>query len=181
MKTSSHWLPERIKQRLQEYSSEDIERTTTLLGDLLNTDIRRAEQIDSKATLLLGYAGAIITLVFPSLLRESGHSGYVSFWVSVVALGAAVMAAAAAFLAFRARSGWRGYTDETLFPAISERCDLARFRALATHGLYVRHVDVTRNKLRWVLKAQLALMISIGAVGATVGIQLPTLLPTLWP
>lgn len=82
--------------RLLTYDPSTLDSSYELVSELVESEGKRADLIDTKATTLLAYAGALVAFLIPALLRtpftgadwESG-----SYLASLCAAGIAMLCA----------------------------------------------------------------------------------------
>jgi hypothetical protein len=91
-----HILPtEEVARRLSSYMTPTIVNDLYDFGQLLlNEGFSRKSQLESKATVVVGYSGAILAYLLARLPRSASHS--ISNWATIPALLALVFGFAAA-------------------------------------------------------------------------------------
>jgi hypothetical protein len=158
------FTPEKVRERILSYDPESLEQLSSLVDRTYGQDLRRAEMVDQKSQLILGYCGALIVFGLPWITKSNGDA--VVLALQGMAAMAALLGAVFAFDAMRARANWPGFTARSLLPRIPEDrpCGPREMRIFWTHcaySFYERHARLTNKKadrLRW---AQTALTLAL--------------------
>jgi len=178
-----------LAQRVTGYESADTTSELFEFGKLLlPEEVDRAHWIDSKASTLAGFCGAVVALLLSTLsswtpILLTARSGLrACVFIGIIAV---MFAGTLAFLAiFNRTFTWIDETDEW-FPFASDKRDyldypeqLKRFHILTMYNATKNHAKKNKLKMRWVTAAQTVLLIGIILLALP---SLSIIFRTLWP
>jgi hypothetical protein len=162
------------------YKDENVTDELYAFGRMLISEIgHRADLIDSKATITLGWATGIIAFLSVQSAKSIAPTALA---VAVVASGlSAAMAIVYSFQSLRTREGWKWPSDLDWFEgtALCNADELKRFHIRSMHTVRQAQRDLTDRKVRYLAVAHRYLMVAgvLLACGLAINLLLPLIVP----
>jgi hypothetical protein len=158
----------KLHARLQTYDEAALLRLHDIVTKYADAELSRADVLERKATVIVGYAGAIITAIAPWLFKRHLIDAAALVWVGLFALASIALA----FCAMAAHSRWPWVPDKYLFPATGsdgfDAKEMLSMRIRVVHDLYAKQLDRAQSKGLFVLCAQASLVAAIGVLGVAI-------------
>jgi len=150
--------------------SEEVTNELYKFGTmLLSENESRTAAIDSKATTLVGYSGAILAFLILQAPTWTRATSWELAGISLAALAAAV-ACIFAFSALRGARDWTWFSEKQWFPknaALQGADQLKRHYLKCMHGVKQSNHRITNEKANSLIAAQLLLAAAAIALGLT--------------
>lgn len=156
-----------VKELMNSYDQPQVTDELYSFGAMMLSEVQeRGGQVDSKATVILGWATAILAFLFTQLNGD----GTLSTLIGVAAGAFALLTVLCAYNALRARKDWRYASDLDWFEktALSDSDELKRFHIRSIHEIRQNQKTIIDGKGKSLLKAQCFLVIAAGIL--TLGI-----------
>jgi hypothetical protein len=152
-----------VKRRVESYQSPEVTSALYSLGSfLVNANVDLAHQLDSKASTLAAYAGAILSILISTFKIwgqdiETKEPAHWSLWF--VLLGGFLIAGAAALALFGlsvTRFQWFSDNDWFREPVLNNADSLKRYHVMVMHETNYTHRNANTKKaerLEWAQKS----------------------------
>jgi hypothetical protein len=144
-------------------ASEQVTDELYKLGEMLLSEIQeRVSGLDSKATTIIGFSGAILAFLVHQSAQPATVSTLELVGIILVALLAGT-ASAFAFLALKGARNWKWFSERNWFPAPEAKAgtdQLKRYYVRAMHRVERANNRIANKKADNVVKAQVLLALA---------------------
>ncbi len=162
--TENSLSKDQVKEAVYSYKESAVTDQLYAFGCVLLSEIQdRAQQINGKGVMLIGWSIAVLAFWFSQFDKVAVKS-HADIFVGYIAMGSAALALLSivfSYLAIRTREDWKWPSDQDWFQAVKEGEDeLKRFHVRTIHMARQAQLQITESKGYWLLRGERLLIAS---------------------